>query len=64
MKPSLLSALVPVIVFALAMVNGSRADDVTASPTSVVATKAFATAEGPASQRSSKNQEPASAQMR
>jgi len=30
MKPSVLSALVPVIVFALAMVNGARADDATA----------------------------------
>jgi hypothetical protein len=36
MKPSLLSALIPVVVFALAMVNGARADDVTEAPMPVV----------------------------
>jgi len=42
MKPSVLSALVPVIVFALAMVNGARADDAIEAPMSVP-TKVLAT---------------------
>lgn len=42
MKPSLLSALVPVSVFVAAMIHGARADEINVDPPTFVSTKVIA----------------------